>query len=172
MHVMNRIGLIFCAVLFLIFFAQEYSMGLPKMEKIKVDNIRHKIVDGDIVIIYDLNGPADYEYTLKLTMKRKSNGVFQYKPRNLSGDIGKGFFSGKDRQIVWKISKEFPSGFFNEDFYFEVNVDQISQNSGSNTLLWIGAGAVVIGGGVAAYYLWLKPKKTESFPDPPNTRPY
>jgi hypothetical protein len=176
MQLLKRTGIVYCAVLFIILFVHDgNSISLQKIEKIKVENIRQKLIDGDVVITYDLNGPPDAEYTLKIILKRRSNNNFQYKPKNISGDIGKGLFSGKDRQIIWKISKEFPTSFFSNDLYFDISIEQMfvpTPPSDSNTLLWIGAGAALVGGGVAVYYLFLKPKPAESFPDPPNVRPY
>jgi hypothetical protein len=103
-------------------------------------------------------------------LKKESDRAFSYSPRNLAGDAGEGRFAGTGRKVVWDIKKEFPLGLTGTDYYFVVKVTPVS--SGSNLILWVGAGVAVVAGGVAAVLLFSKsndeqPGGSGGFPSPP-----
>jgi hypothetical protein len=162
--------------LFLIFYFFLISglCAAPSSEEIKVENVIFRISYTKIVVEYDLIGPADKQYEVTLLLKREINDTFNYVPINVTGDIRKGISSGKKRQIVWDISKEFPDWFDakNKDYYFVVNV--YLEGKGISPLIWIGGGAALLGGG-AAILLFKKDNSggqnpVVKLPNPPDIR--
>src|SRR5204862_6931124 len=123
------------------------------------------------IIHYDLVAPADAGYIVSVFLKKESNRAFSYSPRNLAGDAGEGKFAGAGKRVVWDIKKEFPQGLTGADFYFVVNVTPVE--SGSNILLWVGAGVAAVAAGVAAVLLFSKASDDQpggssgGFPSPP-----
>ena len=136
-------------------------------EKIGVENVRFELADGKVLIYYDLIGPRDKLYIVTLTLKRESVQANQIQPKLLTGDIGKGRFAGRNRQIILDISKEYPRALRATDYYFIVEAELVS--SRSKSLFWIGAGAILVGGGSAVYLFMLKKDSDAGFPEPPGT---
>jgi hypothetical protein len=136
-------------------------------EQIRTQNVRFQVVGTKIIIRFDLEGPQDRDYTIKLTLKREQNQSFVHIPRAAAGDIGEGRFAGKDRQISWDILKEFSDGLEGNDYYFVIEVELISR--GMSPLWYVGGGLAIVGG-VAAFLLGktapASPAATESFPKP------
>lgn len=137
---------------------------------VRVWNVRFEIEENKIIILYDLAGSRDEEYNIVVVLKKEGDQTFKYVPKDLQGDAGVGKFSGPNRRIVWNLSKEFPQGLDAGDYYFEVNAQEIS--STSNELMWLGAGAAVIGAGITALLILNKspmedPKRGGEFPLPP-----
>jgi hypothetical protein len=142
------------------------ARGSPE-EPIKAQNLRFQVVGTKIIVRFDLEGPQDRDYTIKLTLKREQNQSFVHTPRATAGDIGEGRFGGKDRQITWDILKEFSDGLEGNDYYFVIEVELISR--GMSPLWYVGGGLAIVGG-VAAFLLGKgaaeTPAVTESFPKP------
>ena len=146
----------------------SFARGSPE-EPIKAQNLRFQVVGTKIVVRFDLEGPLDRDYAIKLTLKREQNQSFVHIPRATAGDIGEGKFAGKDRQISWDILKEFSEGLEGNDYYFVIEVELISR--GISPLWYIGGG-LAIAGSAAAFLLGktaaAAPSVTsESFPRPP-----
>ena len=140
-------------------------------ENYSLKNIHFRYLDGKIIINYDLIGPTDIEYNVSLVLKRKSDSLFRYVPINLTGKFGEGKYAGKDRQIIWDISKESIESFSGPDYYFKITVEVIKPNK----LLYIIGGSAILAGGGAAYFLLSKKKNIvtpvkDEFPIP-NVRP-
>lgn len=143
-----------CYFLSFVLIAESIPLSLLfAEEEVAVKNIWHAVAGDKIVIHYDLLGIADQEYNIKLVLKRQKDPRFVFEPKILSGDIGKGKFSGAGRQVVWDILREYPQGFDGDDFYFFVTVEAVSS---SNLLYYLLAGAALGAGG----YIFLKPKVT------------
>lgn len=141
-----------CYFLSLVLIAESIPFSLLfAEEEVAVKNIWHAVAGDKIVIHYDLLGIADQEYNIKLVLKRQKDPRFVFEPKMLSGDIGKGKFSGSGRQVVWDILREYPQGFDGDDFYFFITVEAASS---SNLLYYLLAGAALGAGG---YIFWPKP---------------
>ena len=115
-----------------------------------VSNVRHTVTGKAVMIMYDLRGDADQEYTVHVTLKRKSNDSFIYTPRAVEGDIGEGCRSGDTKQIIWDIGREYRQGLESDDFYFLVQAEPAPEQS--DTWLYIAAGIIVVGG-IVVYLL-------------------
>jgi hypothetical protein len=156
-------------ILIAFLFALSKNSGFG--QTIKAENIRVENLKDLVVISYDLSNPQENSCVIELTMKKKADKSFRYQPKYLSGDIGEGSFNGSGKRIIWNKQKERLPIINIDDFYFEVNANVIS--GGNHTWLWVGAGAAVLGGGTALYFLLKKDNnKTESsqntdMPQPP-----
>jgi hypothetical protein len=130
-------------------------------------------VNGDVVeIYYDLIASADQVYAVTITLKKRFEKTYEYKPVSLSGDIGAAVVPGENRRITWKLSSEFPKGLPGEDCFFIVDITGGSARpSGISTTVWIVGGAAVLGGVLAAVLLSSKANKeippVTGFPTPP-----
>jgi hypothetical protein len=95
------------------------SISFSFSQNLKVKNIHYRIIDQRIEIFYDLPQNTD-TLNISIVFKKKSEANFRYYPRFVSGDIGKGIFSGKNHKIVWQIDKEPTDVFTGSEFYFKV----------------------------------------------------
>ncbi len=131
---------------------------------VEVTNVKFTVTGGIITVSYDLQGPAERDYTVKLTLKRKQQPAYSYTPISVSGDAGDGSFAGAGRKIAWDFFKEFPQGLEGDDFYFHVDVAMKPEkkSGGSNTWLYVAGGAVVAGGAAAAILLGGSKDKTST----------
>jgi hypothetical protein len=112
-------------------------------EDIAVVNVRFQVSGNKIVVSYDLTGPSDRDYNIKLMLKRKQVPSYEYAPKALAGDYGVGKFGGSGRQITWEILREYPNGLEGDDFYF--HIEATLSSSGSNLLYYLGGGAAAVG---------------------------
>src|SRR5258708_4694430 len=74
--------------------------------EIKVSNVRFETKEKNIVIHYDLSGAKDNEYNVIVQLRKESDSTFAFTPQNIEGDIGKGYFAGTSRTIVWNLPTE------------------------------------------------------------------
>ena len=133
---------IFVPLLFVLSFS---SLVYPQT----VSNVRFESYDDSIVVFYDLQGDANQEYDVSLTLKREEFVTFQVVPKQVSGDIGNGVVQGLKRRIVWNPTHEFIITPDNTDYYFEVKA-----SIASGGIRWYYyAAAAVVGGGAAALLL-------------------
>ena len=114
-----------------------------------VQNVRFVPSENYVTIKYNLLGPQNATYTVRLILKRTSDSSYVYIPRDVSGDVGSGILAGDNRQIVWGIRDEFPSSFKGDDFYFELDAHKISK--GTEMKPWIG---VVMAAASAAIFFY------------------
>ena len=131
-------------------------------DEVIVGNVRFESSGLVIKVFYDLQGPSENSYKVKLLLKRKQDPSFEYAPRSLTGDVGEGPFVGTKRRIVWEIQKDSVGGFAGADFYFVVEAEMIS--SRTNILWYIGGGAAVVVG-VAAVVLGMGAQNGTAPPD-------
>jgi hypothetical protein len=131
-------------------------------DEVIVRNVRFESSGQVIVVFYDLQGPAENSYHVKLLLKRRQDPLFEFAPRSLTGDVGEGRFAGTKRQITWEVQKDSLAGFEGTDFYFVVEAEMISSRT---SILWyIGGGAVVIAG-AAAVFLGKSTQNSAASPD-------
>jgi hypothetical protein len=152
-------------ILFIFAFGKSQSFS----QDLKAENIKSENQKDQVIISYDLNNPDENKVSVDLIMKKKTDKSFRYQPKFLSGDLGEGNFNGYGKKISWNKQKERLPMINMDDFYFEINVKILAGND--HKWLWIGAGAAVIGGGTALYFL-LKSNDNESssasnLPQPP-----
>jgi len=100
-------------LLFFISISHSFSQNL------KVKNIHYRIIDQRIEIFYDLPQNAD-TIDISIVFKKNSEKNFKYYPKFVSGDIGKGIFSGKNHKIIWQVENEPANVFTGSEFYFKV----------------------------------------------------
>ncbi len=143
------------------------SNQVQSKDTLRVENVRFKPSDGKIFINYDLIGPQDKQYIITLTLRREQNPSMQVQPKLLKGDIGKGHFAGRRRQIVWDFSREVPRALKATDYYFVVEAEFAA--SRSKSLFWITAGTILTAGGSAIYLFVFKKNGDAGFPEPPGT---
>ncbi|MDE3057012.1 MAG: hypothetical protein KGJ59_03535 [Bacteroidota bacterium] len=161
-------------------------------ETVKVENVRFQFNGKRVVIMYDFvpdeaptqaptgqggesNTPAlraasSGAYKVSVFLRKESDPHFSYMPTQVSGDIGVGNFIGKDRKIVWDIEHEFPTGLPGKDYYFEIRAEPAVKKSAVSAVLLAGAGAALLAGSVATYFIFFNnPAKqsTGNFPPPP-----
>jgi hypothetical protein len=112
----------------------------------KVNNARYEVLGTKVVVHYDLVGPVDGTYRVKVSLRKERDQSFLYLPRLVSGDDGEVKSSGK-KQIDWDFLSEFPGGLEGEDFYFVVEAELVP--SKSTLWYWVAGGAVLVGGAAA-----------------------
>lgn len=145
-------------------------------DSLQVANVRFEATSDQVIVSYDLLPPSDptlleqkkREYTITLVLKREQDESFRFIPRYVTGDAGAGITEGSNKRIIWQISKELPRGLEGDDFYFVVQVDAIVERT--TPWLWLGAGAAVLGGTIAAILIFRGnegPPPLSKFPDPP-----
>ena len=145
--------------------------ALHAADRPRLENIRFEVAGRMVYIYYDLIAPSDRTYIVRVTLHRTSNIGFEYKPVNVSGDVGPGVYPGVNRRIGWNIIREFPQGLEGEDMYFVVETDE-PPSGGIPAGYFIAGGAVLIGGIVTAIILSNRSTKSappgpSGFPPPP-----
>ena len=134
-------------------------------QKIRVDNISYEVKDSYIEIRYDLLGIPYKEYKISVELKREQAAGFSFKPKLLSGDVGKGTLAGEGKKIIWDYTNEFKPEAGVTDYYFEVTAKR-----GSKTWLYVAGGGILVAGGVTAALL-LTGNKDKSPPATAKTFP-
>lgn len=136
----------------------------------KVTNVRFESLGDQISISYDLQGQPDDEHEVTADLRRESDPSFRHHLVRISGDAGRGVFSGMYKKILWDLKVEFPEGLVGDDYYFVVSASPVS--SESSALLWVGAAVAI--GGATAYFLLRNNAEASSpvaipsgFPAPP-----
>jgi hypothetical protein len=136
-----RIGKCFLAIIVLV-------LDLLSQD-VMVNNINFIINDQQVEIRYDLDGDQESKYKVDLVMKKKSSPDFCKVPRTISGDVGKGKWSGNNRIIFWDFVKEFQFEGDIDDYYFEVTARKIWLTP----KVYLCAGAAIIVGTVTVLLL-------------------
>ena len=157
-----------CYLLILVITIEGIPLTVARaQDKVEVSNVRFQVSGKLIIINYDLQGPADREYRIGVTLKRKKDQTFQYTPISAEGDIGEECHIGNNKQIVWDMSKEFQQDLDADNSFFLVKAELIPERS--NTWWYITGGAAIVGGAVV-YLLTKGGRETSSidqaFPKP------
>ena len=124
--------------------------GDAVQDEIQGTNIRWEVKDEVIIITYDLLEAQDIKYRVNLIMKREGEEAFAAVPLTMEGDLGEGFFAGRNREIRWYYRRDYPSGFQGAGYYFELRVEKIGED---NSTLYYLLGAGAIAGGVLAFII-------------------
>jgi len=148
------------AGLLLLFLLFINAAAGERSEEIRLENIKPTWEDDVVVIAYDLIAPVDQKYEVRLVMRRESDRAFKFIPKTVRGDIGKGKFAGKGREIRWAYQQDAPKGFQGNDYYFVIEV----KKAGSKIWLYGSLGAAALGGAVYAIIDSIDPKE---LPGPP-----
>ena len=155
-----------CLLLVSLLLAEPLAPSLAfSREDISVKNVRFEVSGNKIVIRYDLAGPVDRVYQVKMSVKRRQLPSYELIPKVLAGDIGEGKFGGSNRQITWEILQDSPNGLEGDDYFFHIEAALVP--AGSNLVYYLGGAAVAVG--AAAYFLLVKKTTTVdegSFPQP------
>lgn len=154
-------------------------------DSLLVTNVRFRASGEHVTIAYDLmahegtrsssgtglfGGTPSNEYKITLVLQRDRDSLFRYYPRAVTGHVGEGIAAGRDREIRWLVSREFPRGLEGDDFYFMVLAEPMMGSSANARWWWIGIGTAVLGGTVAAILLsggGNPPPNQPTFPEPP-----
>ena len=123
-------------------------------QKTRVDNVSYQLKDNTIEISYDLDGKPYKNYKVSVLLKRELYPDFLIEPVSVKGDVGKGWFAGQNRKIIWDFKDEFKPEMQATDYFFEVTAKKPSK-----AWIFIVGGAALVGGGVAAYFLLNKDDK-------------
>jgi len=116
--------------------------AVPAQDGPKATNVRFDISANQVIITYDLRGRADETYGVNLTLHKEKDNSRTYRPRLISGDVGRNVAPGEGRKIVWDLRKEIPNGLEGSGYYFVVAVEK----EGSGFPWW--TGAAVVGAGL------------------------
>ncbi len=160
---------VYYCLAFLVSIGPIVLMGEPCFsQEVAVTDVSFSVRDSNVVVYYNLSGPPNKAYKVVLTLRREGDSRFRFVPIDVSGDIGRGNFSGADRHIVWHMYSDIPDGLGGNDYYFQVTASLL-EGGGISWLYYVG-GVMVLGGAAAAVlYKTLSPGKSgvASFPVPP-----
>jgi len=116
-------------------------------QQLEVKNVRFTS-DGKIITInYDLDGMGNKKYKTSLKLSDDGGKTFTIQPKTLDGDIGKNIYPGKNKEITWNFTKDFPNGLEGENYIFAVDAELQKRS----LLPYFAIGVPIIGG--AVYYL-------------------
>jgi hypothetical protein len=119
-------------------------------EGVQPTNVKWSVKDDIIIINYDLSSNPDSKYRVDVTMKRESDPEFTAVPLTIEGDVGEGYFAGKNREIRWYYRRDYPQGFQGEGYYFEIRIVETGKES---VWLYYAIGAAAVTGGVLAFLI-------------------
>ncbi len=126
-----------------------------------IQNLRFEAQGRVVHLFYDLNGDPNELYRVKILMKRGGDPDYEYKPVNVTGDVGDNISQGSHKHITWNTTDEFPNGLPGNDYYFTADAESMSGNL-TQTLEIVGGG--VVAAGLLGYLIF---KKSPSTPPPP-----
>jgi len=129
-------------------------------------NVNHIVNGQQIEIRYDFVGDVKVKYKIDVVLKKKNAPDFCFIPKALSGDVGKGRWSGTNRIIFWNFTDDFQFEGDHNDYYFEVTARKIWLTQ----KVCLYAGSAIVVGTVTAIILG---REKEGAPiELPPTRPY
>lgn len=135
-------------------------------DDVKPTNVRWLVKEDIIIVNYDLNASLDARYRVSVVMKREGDESFTIVPKTAEGALGEGFLGGSNKEIRWYFKRDYPQGFKGEGYYFEITVEELSQDS---NLLYYALGGAAIVGGVVAFIITKSAgvTATDNLPPPP-----
>lgn len=136
-----------------------------------VSNVYYTMKDSDAVVHYDLSGPADEPYNVRLVLRRETQPFFKLQPIDITGDVGTEEHPGRNKEIVWQLYKDVPYGLDGDDYYFEVSVTRLGLKEGGASWLYYVGGAVVAGAAAVYFGTDLSNKGGGNPIPPPPPRP-
>lgn len=125
------------------------------IEKILSENeliVSPKLINDNnrIIVTYNLLGEVEEDYKVELFLVSEINKDFERLLTKVTGDVGEGKFTGRDKRIIWEFPKEL-SGITLEEYYLKIKAEKISVG-----IPWYyyvlggavgGAAAILLGGG-------------------------
>lgn len=130
-----------------------------------VQNVSAYVEDSSIVIHYDLlPEQMEKKYTVSIDISGDGGLTYDVTPRMIAGDLGRDILPGRNKRIVWIIERDFPAGIDLERYDFRITAKRQGFN---RNILYAIIGAVVAGGGTAAYFLFGVDDDDSGFPQPP-----
>jgi len=146
----------------------------------RITNVHFEMNDTIVVIQYDITALKKNtkqsindaeEFNIVVILRKENEPGFSLTLTYVTGDVGKGRWSGKNKKIFWDIRKEFPNGIEGADYYIEIRGEPVAVEEEGNIYTWLGIGAsAVVAGGIAAYFIISGSNsgdKKEGFPMPP-----
>ena len=118
---MRKITIVFILVLY-------FNNIFSQSTKIKISNIHYRIINNKIEIFYLLYNNYD-SVKVDVIFYKRSMVNFEYYLIFISGDVGKGKFSGINKKITWYYKKEPAYLFTGSGFYFKVIAAKILQSN-------------------------------------------
>jgi hypothetical protein len=169
----NRFRLLHVAVAGAVLLASLPVRGVAQGDEPVTKNVGFRVNGQVVEIYYDLIASSDQVYTVSVTLRKRFDKSYVYKPAATSGDVGPAVIPGENRRITWKLTDEFPKGLPGEDCFFIVDIEGGSARPGGiSTTVWIIGGAALLGGVLTAVLLSSKANKdippvVSSLPSPP-----
>lgn len=165
---LRAITIVIIPILFT-FFVTEISFSKNQSDESPViTNVKWVIKSDIIILTYDLLGSADNKYEVSVVMKKEDDPEFNIKPLTIEGDIGEGYYAGKNKEIRWYYRRDFPQGFSKEGYFFEIYVKPVAT---SKTWLYYVLGGIAVTAGIVAIITTKgEEAKPKELPYPP-TRP-
>lgn len=128
-----------------------------------VKNISVQTDGAFIEIRYDLLPERrNRKHTVSLEISDNGGLTYDIAPRIITGDIGRNVIPGRNKRILWFIERDFPGDIDLDRYEFRISA---KQQGFSRSVLYVLIGAVVAGGGTAAYLIFSG--DDDSFPQPP-----
>lgn len=109
-------------------------------QEVKVQNVDYVVADSTIEISYTLQGDPSKKYVVDVELKRSSNAAFSIIPQAVTGDVGKGKFTGSNRKIIWKYLSDYHPDANASDYYFNITAEPVKR---SKWYYWAGGAAIV-----------------------------
>ena len=130
-----------------------------------VKDVRFRTYTDRVLIYYTLEGKGEYEVSLRLS--DDGGRTFSILPKSLSGAVGKGIKSGRNRQIIsWDVLRDVPR-LKGDNFVFEVVA--IRNRNRRPLMVFLGLAAAA-GVGMAATSIGQDATITVEIPDPEENR--
>jgi hypothetical protein len=85
-----------------------------------VENVNFTVKQEYIEISYDLVGDLYKNYKVTVELRKETDPDFKFEPYDVKGDVGKGWFAGQRRIILWDYRNEFSPDPDSDDYYFVV----------------------------------------------------
>ena len=127
----------------LLFFYAAAGYGRHPEEGARAENIRSGYVNGNVVVRYDLLGPAGRGFRVGIVLLSKADPAYSYHPVNVTGDVGSVQDTGRDKRIVWEVAREFPQGLDTAKYFFRIDAE--AAKGRISTWVLIGGAAVIAG---------------------------
>lgn len=136
--------------------------GLANDEPVR--NVRAAVDGRTIEIRYDLLPEQENgRYTVSIEISDNGGRTYEVVPHMIAGDLGRDITPGRNKRIVWMVERDFPRGIDIDRYEFSISAKRQGFN---RNILYVLLGAVVAGGGTAAYFIF-GADDDEGFPQPP-----
>jgi len=121
------------------------QVELAESQSDALDNVRLRREGDRLVVEYDLVGGSD-AYEVELLLSTNGGTSFEPLPETVEGQVGDGVTPGTDRQIIWAVLEDIPTGLPGSGNQLRVSVDA----EGGSGVLWVLGSALVAGAGATA----------------------